>query len=100
MERVFDASHPDPLEIEKAKKVLKVSEAIIYFAELLFLLLVICVIRFNYLAMQEHEQALTEALARLADISDGESGIKMLPTLLYFFFLHLMSTSKIYSPTC
>ncbi|KAH7864508.1 hypothetical protein Vadar_030314 [Vaccinium darrowii] len=44
VERVFDASHPDPLEIEKAKKVLK-----------------------------EHEQALTDALARLADLSDGES---------------------------
>ncbi|PSS10024.1 Protein EMSY-LIKE like [Actinidia chinensis var. chinensis] len=44
VERVFGASHPDPLEVEKAKKVLK-----------------------------EHEQALTDALARLADISDGES---------------------------
>lgn len=59
----------------------------------------ICVIRFNYLAMQEHEQALTEALARLADISDGESGIEMLPTVLHFFLLILTSTSKIYSPT-
>ncbi|KAK3010858.1 hypothetical protein RJ639_012964 [Escallonia herrerae] len=45
VERVFSVSHPDPLEIEKAKRVLK-----------------------------EHEQALTDALARLADISDGESG--------------------------
>ncbi|CAA2955020.1 EMSY-LIKE 3-like isoform X1 [Olea europaea subsp. europaea] len=44
VERVFGASHPDPAEMEKAKKVLK-----------------------------EHEQALTETLARLADISDGES---------------------------
>uniref|UniRef100_A0A5B6ZMA1 ENT domain-containing protein n=1 Tax=Davidia involucrata TaxID=16924 RepID=A0A5B6ZMA1_DAVIN len=44
VERVFSASHSDPLEIEKAKKVLK-----------------------------EHEQALTDAIARLADISDGES---------------------------
>ncbi|KAL6981621.1 Protein EMSY-LIKE 3, variant 3 [Sarracenia purpurea var. burkii] len=44
VERVFGASHPDPLEIEKAKKVLK-----------------------------EHEQALADAIARLADISDGES---------------------------
>ncbi|CAI9279464.1 unnamed protein product [Lactuca saligna] len=44
VERVFGSSHPDPVEIEKAKKVLK-----------------------------EHEQALTDAIARLADISDGES---------------------------
>lgn len=26
MERVFGVSHPDPLEVEKAKKVLKVGE--------------------------------------------------------------------------
>ncbi|XWS56196.1 hypothetical protein CRYUN_Cryun09bG0065600 [Craigia yunnanensis] len=43
-ERVFDTSHPDPLELEKAKKKLK-----------------------------EHEQALIDAIARLADASDGES---------------------------
>ncbi|KAI3740058.1 hypothetical protein L2E82_30475 [Cichorium intybus] len=44
VERVFGSNHQDPLEIEKAKKVLK-----------------------------EHEQALADAIARLADISDGES---------------------------
>ncbi|KAL3537297.1 hypothetical protein ACH5RR_000663 [Cinchona calisaya] len=44
VERVFSASHADPQEIEKAKKVLK-----------------------------EHEQALVDAIARLAEISDGES---------------------------
>ncbi|XP_034704512.1 protein EMSY-LIKE 3-like [Vitis riparia] len=44
VERVFTANHPDPLEIDKAKKVLK-----------------------------EHEQALLDAIGRLADISDGES---------------------------
>ncbi|KAF5952990.1 hypothetical protein HYC85_010934 [Camellia sinensis] len=44
VERVFGASHPDPLEIEKAKKMLK-----------------------------DHEQALVGAIAQLADISDGES---------------------------
>ncbi|KAJ4969770.1 hypothetical protein NE237_002869 [Protea cynaroides] len=44
VEKVFNASHPDPLEIEKAKKVLK-----------------------------EHEQSLLDAIARLADASDGES---------------------------
>nr|XP_043624288.1 protein EMSY-LIKE 3-like [Erigeron canadensis] len=44
VERLFVSSHPDPLEVEKAKKVLK-----------------------------EHEQALADAIARLADISDDES---------------------------
>lgn len=44
VERVFAASHPDPFEMEKAKKVLK-----------------------------EHEQALIDAIARLGDASDGES---------------------------
>ncbi|KAL0676022.1 hypothetical protein Bca4012_004003 [Brassica carinata] len=43
VERVFDATHPDPFELDKAKKMLK-----------------------------EHEQALMAALARLADTSDGE----------------------------
>uniref|UniRef100_A0A2P2LJZ3 Protein EMSY-LIKE 3 isoform X1 n=1 Tax=Rhizophora mucronata TaxID=61149 RepID=A0A2P2LJZ3_RHIMU len=44
VERVFSVSHPDPLELEKAKKMLK-----------------------------DHEQALMNAIARLADASDGES---------------------------
>jgi hypothetical protein len=45
VERVFDSTHPDPLELDKAKKMLK-----------------------------EHEQALIAAIARLADTSDGEMG--------------------------
>ncbi|XP_042757933.1 protein EMSY-LIKE 3 [Lactuca sativa] len=45
VERVFGSSHPDPVEIQKTKKVLK-----------------------------EHEQELTDGIARLAYISDGESG--------------------------
>ncbi|PKU69142.1 protein EMSY-LIKE 3 [Dendrobium catenatum] len=44
VERIFSASHSDPVEVEKAKKVLK-----------------------------EHEQSLIDAIARLADASDGES---------------------------
>ncbi|KAL6129815.1 hypothetical protein ACLB2K_073164 [Fragaria x ananassa] len=44
VERVFGANHPDPFEIDKAKKVLK-----------------------------DHEQALIDAIAKLTDISDGES---------------------------
>ncbi|CAI0555696.1 unnamed protein product [Linum tenue] len=45
VEKVFGSNFPDPMEIEKAKKVLK-----------------------------DHEQALVEAIARLEDASDGESG--------------------------
>ncbi|XP_038723857.1 protein EMSY-LIKE 3-like [Tripterygium wilfordii] len=44
VERVFGARPPDPLEVEKAKNVLK-----------------------------EHEQALIDAISRLTDLSDGES---------------------------
>ncbi|CAL9125427.1 unnamed protein product [Musa acuminata var. zebrina] len=47
VEKVFGASHPDPLEIEKAKKLLK-----------------------------EHEQSLIDAIAMLADASDGESAAR------------------------
>ncbi|KAJ4705581.1 protein EMSY-LIKE 3 [Melia azedarach] len=44
VERLFDVSQPDPLELQKVKKMLK-----------------------------EHEQALIDAISRLADASDGES---------------------------
>ncbi|CDY50571.1 BnaA01g30850D [Brassica napus] len=53
VERVFDIAHPDPFELDKAKKMLK-----------------------------EHEQALIAAIARLADTSDGELGhYKHKPTI-------------------
>ncbi|KAF5725498.1 hypothetical protein HS088_TW23G00221 [Tripterygium wilfordii] len=44
VEKAFGSSHPNPVEIEKAKKLLK-----------------------------EHEQSLVDAIARLEDASDGES---------------------------
>ncbi|KAJ8900095.1 hypothetical protein K2173_024211 [Erythroxylum novogranatense] len=44
VEKVFILSHPDPIELEKAKKMLK-----------------------------DHEQALVAAIAKLAEASDGES---------------------------
>jgi len=53
VERVFSAGNPDPLEMERAKKVLK-----------------------------EHEQSLIDAIARLAEASDGE-GDKC--SALFFF---------------
>ncbi|XP_071719795.1 protein EMSY-LIKE 3-like [Rutidosis leptorrhynchoides] len=49
VERVFGSDHPDSIEIEKAKKVLK-----------------------------EHEKALVDAIAKLADISDAESALSSL----------------------
>ncbi|KZV27515.1 hypothetical protein F511_04566 [Dorcoceras hygrometricum] len=45
VERIFGTNHPDPVEMEKVKKILK-----------------------------EHEQSLTDAIARLGDLSDGDSG--------------------------
>ncbi|XP_039030957.1 protein EMSY-LIKE 3-like [Hibiscus syriacus] len=51
VEKVFGVSHPDPIEIEKAKKVLN-----------------------------EHEQTLIDAIARLEDASDGESDEHLLLT--------------------
>ncbi|RLM62022.1 protein EMSY-LIKE 3-like isoform X1 [Panicum miliaceum] len=47
VERVFNAGNPEPLEMERAKKVLK-------------------------MFWQEHEQSLIDAIARLAEVSDGE----------------------------
>lgn len=44
VEKIFSTNHPDPLDVEKAKQVLK-----------------------------EQEEALVDAIARLVDISDGES---------------------------
>lgn len=75
MERVFSAGHPDPQEIEKAKKVLKVRKHANCQRAILH-----CHLDAGYgfdcliLLIQEHEQALADAIARLADISDGESG--------------------------
>nr|AMY26634.1 hypothetical protein [Linum usitatissimum] len=58
VEKVFGVSQPDPLELEKAKMMLK-----------------------------EHEQALMDAIARLADASDGESGNCYISICSYPYFL-------------
>nr|CAB3452994.1 unnamed protein product [Digitaria exilis] len=47
VEKVFSVNNPDPQEVEKAKKALK--------------------------CLQEQEQSLIDAIARLAEASDGES---------------------------
>ncbi|XP_044508961.1 protein EMSY-LIKE 1-like isoform X2 [Mangifera indica] len=54
VEKIFEATHPDPLELDKAKKMLK-----------------------------EHEKALIEAISRLADASDGGSGNKFILFRIY-----------------
>ncbi|MED6171103.1 hypothetical protein PIB30_037580 [Stylosanthes scabra] len=51
VERVFAASPPDSLELEKAKKMLK-----------------------------EHEQALMDAISKIADASEGQSGSNLMST--------------------
>lgn len=83
MERVFGASHPDPLEVEKAKKVLKVRGTVTCPVMLTSSSFVPKEIKYNN--MQEHEQALLEAISRLGEISDGESGMPM-PKHSYMFF--------------
>ncbi|CAD6265659.1 unnamed protein product [Miscanthus lutarioriparius] len=54
VERVFSSANPDPLEMERAKKVLK-----------------------------EHEQSLIDAIARLAEASDGEGADDRVRALEY-----------------
>jgi hypothetical protein len=69
VERVFSVSHPDPVEVDKAKKALKVSSNI-HMPYLIRKPLVLT----NRLCFQEQEQSLIDAIARLAEASDGESG--------------------------
>lgn len=72
MERVFGANHPDPLEIENTKKVLKVNLNF----KMIFSFSIIFMTDPSTWFMQEHEQALIDAIAKLSNISDGgESGI-------------------------
>lgn len=100
MERVFTANHPDPLEIDKAKKVLKVRKWTIFWFNFLlkFPLTLLEVIKLNYMVLQEHEQALIDAIGRLADISDGESGRISPPPHPNFFNLAPFYCSKLALP--
>lgn len=73
METVFSTNHPDPFELEKAKKMLKVSLNLqIYLSFPPCPSLNVC----SLFALQDHEQALIDAIAKLAYASDGESGNK------------------------
>ena len=68
MEKVFSVSNPDPQEVEKAKKALKVNQnAQVNLSTSIHLVL-------NCQCLQEQEQSLIDAIARLAEASDGESG--------------------------
>ncbi|KAH1223026.1 Protein EMSY-LIKE 3 [Glycine max] len=66
VERVFSANHPDPLEVEKAKKVLK-----------------------------DHEQALIDAIAKLNDLSDGESGTSQFQYLIAILFVGIWGCNNL-----
>lgn len=83
MERVFGANHPDPVEIEKAKRVLKVGKATmssfctLFFSFSFFFTKANCINNLLFFTIQEQEQALIDAISRLADISDGESGTSL-----------------------
>lgn len=73
MERVFDYAHPDPLELDKAKKMLKVLYILTPYREWFYVVIQRIITQVCDM-MQEHEQALIAAIARLADTSDGEIG--------------------------
>lgn len=79
MERVLNSSHPDPLDIDKAKKVLKVGHssplAACYGLCFLNILSLTCEDIYNsFWSWQEHEEALMDAIERLVEASEGESG--------------------------
>lgn len=50
--------------------------------------LVVCAKGIKYITMQEHEQALLEAISRLGEISDGESGMTIPKHSCNFFSLY------------
>lgn len=81
MERVVNSKNPDPFEIDKAKRVLKVSRITVSWSEVLLSLFqfssfIMCKVFEGLLDLnlQEQEQSLVDAIARLTDASDGESG--------------------------
>lgn len=43
-------------------------------------------VKFNLLEIQEHEQALSDAIARLGDLSDGESGMFFISFMQFLIF--------------
>lgn len=79
---MFGANHLDPAEVEKAKKVLKVRKSNIAMFNDIFL----CSHWSKNVNLQEHEQALADAIAKLADISDGESGMNLMSLIVLCFF--------------
>lgn len=70
VEKVFNVSNPDHLEVEKAKKALKVSlnslAYILSFQEVFTVS--------NCQCLQEQEHSLVDAIARLAEASADETG--------------------------
>lgn len=86
MERVFGSNHPDPGEIERAKKVLNVRS--IRFNCSLTFYSVPFLIKLLIYSIQDHEQSLIDAINRLGDMSDVGSG-KFYFNLAYAFSSYL-----------
>uniref|UniRef100_A0A0A8ZIL9 Rif1 n=1 Tax=Arundo donax TaxID=35708 RepID=A0A0A8ZIL9_ARUDO len=67
VENVLSVSNPDRLEVEKAKKAIKVRPNV-------QIILSGCFHFVDCQCLQDQEQSLTDAIERLAEASDGESG--------------------------
>lgn len=94
VEKVLEASHPDALEIDKAKKMLKVN------INLLEELLSYCVYSSTKtpvlnLVVQDHEQALVQVIQKLVDACD--SG-KIILIIVFEYYVPLPSFSACLTP--
>lgn len=70
---MFTSSHPDMLEIEKAKKTLKVRAE--HLRQLYVVLIILQLdIWLVLLIMQEHEQALMDVISKLGDAANSGNG--------------------------
>jgi len=85
VERIFSSGHPDPQEVEKANKVLKVIET--QLSSSCLYSQIYCTRILTFLLLQEHEQALLDAISRLGEYSDGESGMILWKMVFHFFLI-------------
>lgn len=101
VEKVVSSSHPDLLELSKAKKMLKVN-----WTQILEFLQLLCWFFNSHaysLFLQEHEQTLIDVIAKLSDACDSGSGKMtcifhgwMIEKLSFFSFsFSLVAYSKI-----
>lgn len=85
MERIFSSGHPDPQMVEKATKVLKVIDTELFSSWLYSQ--IYCTRIPTFLLLQEHEQALLDAISKLGEYSDGESGMILWKVIFHFFLI-------------